>query len=217
MKNRNIDNVVLVNEHGDTLMPYEQLGIYMKSHTVSPPKPKLHRFALDGADGELDLSEWAGEVKFESRTVEIEFRDVEETYYQQMVQFALGRMLDVMFSDDPECYLHGRCDSVTTQTKKRVSDVTMTLICDPYRLMRTRTRYQVVSNGSASVMLRARRMPATPTINATDECTVTFDGETHTIYAGTHTYFGIKITDQPKLMEVTGSSTLVISWTDGVL
>ncbi len=212
-----IDTVVFENEHGDKFMPYQQYGIYMKSHTVSPPKPKLNRISLDGADGELDLSEWAGEVKYESRQVRIEFRDMDEVYYRRLVQFALGRMLKVMFSDDPECYMYGRCYSIETQTSKRVSDVTMKMICDPYRMMRVPTRYRVVSSGSTSVLLKAQRRTSTPTIDATAACTVTFDGTTHNIASGSHDYPAIKITDQPKVMSISGSATLIISWTDGVL
>ena len=212
-----IDTVVFENEHGDKFMPYQLYGIYMKSHEVSPPKPKLYRFALDGADGELDLSEWAGEIKYEPRTVNIEFRDMGETYFRRLVQFALGRMLKVMFSDDPEFYMHGRCDSIEAHTNKRVTDVSMTLICDPYKLMRTPTQYRVVSGGSTSVTLRAKRKTVTPTIDATASCSVTFDGNTYSVSSGTHDYPDIKITDQPKVMSITGSATLIISWTDGVL
>ena len=207
-----IDTVIFENQHGEKFMPYEQYGIYMKSHSISPPKPKLYRYAVEGADGEIDLSEWSGEVRFEPREVSISFREMGEKYYHALVQFALGRMIKVMFSNDRDYYCYGRCTAIDADTKKRVSDVDMTVVCDAYRLKRVPT----VVNVTGSAALKAQRMTATPTITASAACTVTFGGTTYSLSAGAQTVDGIRITDRPQTMSVSGA-TLEVRWTDGVL
>ena len=212
-----IDTVIFENQHGEKFMPYEQYGIYMKSHSISPPKPKLYRYAVEGADGEIDLSEWSGEVRFEPREVSISFREMGEKYYHALVQFALGRMIKVMFSNDRDYYCYGRCTAIDADTKKRVSDVDMTVVCDAYRLARVPTIVTVNVPGSGSVVLKARRMTATPTITASAGCSVTFGGTTYSLSAGAQTVDGIRITDRPQTMTISGTSNLEIRWTDGVL
>lgn len=214
-----IDTVVFENEHGEKFMPYEQYGIFMKSHRFSPPTPKIYRYGLDGADGEIDLSEWAGEVKYEPREVNISFLEMGERAYHSLVQFALGRMIKVMFSNDPDYYCYGRCTAIDADTKSRVTDVDMTVTCEPYRLKRNETVVSASVNGSGSVILRARRMTAIPQIKASKACTATFDGATYSLSAGSQTIPAIKITDRPKTMTFSTSSatTIEVSWTDGVL
>lgn len=212
-----IDTVVFENQYGEKFMPYEQYGIYMKSHSISPPKPKLYRYAVEGADGEVDLSDWSGEIRFEPREVNISFREMGEEFYHAVVQFALGRMIKVMFSNDREHYCYGRCTSIEADTKKRVTDADMVVLCDAYRLYRVPTIVTANVTSSGSVVLKARRMTATPTITASAACSVTFDGETYSLSAGVQAVDGIRITDRPQTMTISGTANLEIKWTDGVL
>lgn len=210
-----IDRVYFENAAGEKFMPWERFGMFLKSHSVSPAKPKLHTFSLDGMDGELDLTEWAGEVRYEPREVKLSFRDVNESAYRELVQFALGRRVKVMLSDDPDYYYEGRCGAIETDTERRVTDVDMTVTCGPYRLARAATVKQIAANGQAYV--RARRMTATPTVTATAACTIGYGGETFAVQSGTHTVAGLRITDELKQMTVTGNATVTLTWTDGVL
>lgn len=212
-----IDTVIFENQYGDVFMPYEQDGIYMKSHSISPPTPRIHRFSLDGMDGALDMTEWAGEVKFEPREVQIAFRDMSADTYTALVQFCLGRMVKIMFSDDLDHYLYGRCDAADVATERRVSDYDMKFTCEPYRLERFLTTVERTVDQSAEITLRARRMTATPTITVTAACTLEFDDETYELEAGTHEMSGIRITDRPKVLSVTGSTGITITWRDGIL
>lgn len=213
-----IDTVIFENQLGEVLMPYEQYGIVMKSHSVSPPKPKIHRFSLDGMDGALDMTEWAGEVKFEPREVQISFRDMNETLHRALIQFCLGRVMKIMFSDDPQHYFYGRCDAIDAATARRVTDADMTFTCDAYRLSRIPTTLQTTVDESAEIVLRAARMSVTPTITVSAACTLEYGGETYSVEAGTHTP-GFVVTDQPQTLEITTESTATVSvtWRDGEL
>jgi len=214
-----IDTVTFENQYGEKFMPYEQYEIYMKSHSFSPPTPKIFRYALDGMDGEIDLSDWAGEVKFEPREVSISFREMSERAYHALVQFALGRVIKVMFSNDPDYYCYGRCTGIETDVNSRVADVDMTVTCGAYRLKRVPTIVKVNVNGTGSVVVKAKRMTATPQITVSGDCTVTFGGETYELTEGSNTIPEIKITDRPATMAFTASAatTIEVKWTDGVL
>ena len=211
-----IDTVSFQNDRGEWLFPYEQYGIIMKTHVISPPKPKVHRFSLDGMDGDLDATEWAGEVRYEPRTAEISFRDMSAEQYEALVQFVLGRNVKIFFSEAQDLYLYGRCEKLGTETRDRVTDLDLSFTCKPYRFARFLTTVSLTVDTSGETVLCARRMSAKPTIVTSAAMTLSFGGTTYNLDSGTSTP-NMTITDQPQTLTITGSGTISITWQDGVL
>lgn len=213
-----IDRVTFQTASGELIMPYEHLGIIMVNHTVSPPQPKIYRVALDGADGELDMTEWAGDVRFSDRTVEIVLRDLNASpMYDTLVQKLTGRRCKVSFSEDPAHYLEGRCDKIERETRQRVTDITIELTCSPWRLNRAITKKTYSIGTNTKIKLKTERMPVIPKIVLSAACTLTWDGTAHALTAGTYTPDWLVVTDAGGTLTANGSGTAEISWRDGVL
>ena len=68
-----------------------------------------------------------------------------------------------------------------------------------------------------TIPLKAKRMSAVPTVTLTDACTLIFDSVTKSLAAGTHVIPEYVITKAGKTMSVSGSGTITIQWTDGVI
>ena len=214
-----IDTVIFENKAG-AKFDADARGLIMKSHVVSPPKPKVHRFALDGMDGELDLTEWTGETRFEPRTVQIGLRDMSSSAYDELIQFVAGRVVKIMFSDDPNYYFSGRCEGIEKSAQNRVTDIDLTFTCEPYRLARQATVKKLTVSGAGSITLKSARKTVVPTIKSTKACRATYAGNTFDLRAATQSIPVVKITDSAQklsISNVSGSATLTITWTDGVL
>ena len=213
-----IDTVVFENAYGDRLIPHQR-GIFMKYHDAPPPSPKILRFELDGMDGALDMTEWAGETKYESREVTIGFRDMTAQFYDELTQFCVGRMVKIMFSDDPKYYLYGRGNADSRSVRNRIIDGDISFTCDPFRLARAMTSLSESITTSGSMTLRAKRMSVVPTFTLSAACTLGYGGNSYSLESGTHTVSGIVVTDRPAVLSITTSSsaTVTAAWRDGIL
>lgn len=191
-----------------SLRPFEDYGLLLVSHDETPPAPRIYRVELDGADGTLDLSEWAGELKYDNRTVEIVFRDM-SARHREFVQKLLGRVWRITFMDEEEWFYEGRCEGIGTQTRRHVTDLTVTFRCAPYKMRRKNTVISFNAGANQDIVLRAERKTVIPTANLAASCRVEWNGNTHEIPAGESKPAWFVITDEP------GQVLKILSGTDG--
>lgn len=212
------------NMNGVRMNPYYDFELVLSSHSVSPPKPKLYRVNVDGADGSLDLSEWAGEIKYENREVEMVFtcaalKESHRTILDSFKAFILGRVQKVTFTDEPDFYYYGRVDEVKIETSKGISKVTVTMTCQPYKISHRETVLTFNVTGNMEIVLKAMRKTVIPTITTTgtSSVTLTYKNNSYTVSAGTRQIAGIVVTDSPEILTVTGNTTITLKWLEGVL
>lgn len=196
--------------------PQEDYGILLKTYDVTPPRAKIYRVELDGADGALDFSNWAGDILFETRTVTVELRDMYGKH-EALKQVLLGRNAKVTFSDNPDWYYYGRCDEADVTTEKHVSDMVLTYTCQPYRLAHRQTIVSDTVSSSKAFSLKARRMPVIPVINSSGAATIVIDGTSYSLTSGDNSIAAAKLTDTAKTMTVRGNVTVKFTWRDGEL
>lgn len=199
------------------LYPNRDLGLITRYHEVTPPTPKLHRFSIDGMDGELDMTEWAGEVKYNPRTVKIGLRDMESSGYSDVVQFVHGRSIRVYISDEPDYYYDGRCTVCDVKPNRGVTDIDLEFACNPFKLARKQTTIEQPVTVSTTITLQAARMTVTPKIVLTRKATLNWRGKSWTKSAGTYTIDEFRVTDKPEPLVVSGSGKITLTWRDGVL
>lgn len=213
-----INTVTFENMSGKILRPYEELGALLVEYDAPPPAPITHYVDVDGADGAIDLSEWAGEIKYGVRTVTAVLRDLGPLAHNTISQFVTGRKIKITFSDQPDVYFIGRCVDNVETTRKRVTNQKLTFTCEPYKCKHILTKIRKsLSETSADILLKAARKSVIPTITSTDECVIVWNNNTYTLNAGTHTIPQIVITDEYKTLQASGAGTLTIEWRDGVL
>ena len=202
--------------NGVTIAPYEDYGIILKSFDAPPPDAQVYYVALDGADGSLDMTEWAGEVKYNDRNMTIALLDMNNRY-GPMIQTLHGRRWKIWKSDDPDFYYEGRCDSAPAETRRRVTNLTLNFTCSPWKLHKTETKIEKTISSSANIELCAMRKTVIPIVTLTAACTLTWNGESHALTAGTHTPAWLVVTDAGGTLGVSGSGTITLVWRDGVL
>ena len=206
------------------IRPQEDYGIFLKTYDVTPPKAKIYRVQLEGADGSLDFTEWAGRgnVLYETRVVTVELRDLNDKS-SKIRNAMLGRKTKITFSDAPDWYYDGRCDEIQSATRKHVTDMTLKFTCKPYRFAHQMTYVSKTVSTSERFALRALRAPVVPIINVqgtgTVSATITVNGVEYQLVAGDNTNVPVKVTDTAQYRTVvnTGSNDITVTfrWRDG--
>lgn len=117
----------------ETIDPQDEYGILLATYSTPPPAPRIFRVEVEGRNGTLDMTEWAGDVFYNDRTVSISLRDMEGNA-NDLINRIIGRNVRVHFySDIPGWYFQGRVESVNTQTEHHVTDIGLQVICHPFR------------------------------------------------------------------------------------
>lgn len=211
-----IENVTFILSSGARIIP-EDYGLILKSFDAPIPAAKTNLISISGRDGSLDLSAWAGETRYENRTVKISFRDMQGEEYSLLLDKIHGQQCKIIHSVDNSLYYFGRCIEADAKTRRHVTDVDLVFSCHPYRMTVVPKTIEKTVTSGLSIPLKAKRMSAVPTITLTAACSVTFDGITKSLTAGTHTVAEFVITRTQKSMTVSGSGTITITWTEGVI
>ena len=189
-----IDTLTLEDNNGQVFR-MSDYGLLLKSFDAPEPLPKTYMQEIDGADGSLDMT---------------------DTWWRYLVDFCHGKRIKLTNSADPDYYYEGRC-AASHETRKRVTDVSLELSCQPYRLSHRETVITAQVNGTASILLEAARKPVTPTITVSAEMTAEFDGYPMTLPAGSTFASLYVVTDTAKPLMLTGNGQVEIRWRDGVL
>ena len=211
-----IDTVWFENEAGEIFRPADY-GIILKSYDAPLPAPKINRVTLEGMDGDVDMTEWAGEVRYNTRSVTAAFRDMSGEEYKKLMNFACGQKVKLTNSAAPDYYFTGRCERADAKIRRRIADVTLQFVCDPYMLRHTETSVIKTFTDSADILLMAERKSAIPKITVSEDCVIRYGNISASLRAGTYTVQNLIITNRPETLHVTGSGTIKIVWRDGVL
>ena len=207
---------------GSTLHPFEDYGWRLASLEASPPEPKTYRVEIEGRNGALDMSAWAGRIFYNDREIKMEFRAYSRAD-KNPIYALLGQTVKIFFSGEPDFYYDGRVDKIETKDNFRVCDLTLTCTCYPYRKRVTETVVSASSTGAAiTVALRAALEAVTPKITTSAAvASIAFGGATYTL-SGAQTNIeldGLIIPPEGGTATVTGDGetafTVSFRWRDG--
>lgn len=153
---------------------FYDLGLILSSVKIPPATPKTTYIDIPGADGQLDLTEALGSVKYQMREAEFTFstmpdKNVEET--KRLVSNALnGIDCNIIVEKDPEYYWQGRLTVSAYGYDYPVDTITIKATLKPYKLKHNLTvvgYIRNISNVTANptvVYCKNECMPTIPTI-----------------------------------------------------
>ena len=207
---------------GRIVRPFETFGLRLSTWDITPPKPKIYRMDIEGGDGTLDLTEWAGAVRFEDRTVTLVFRRYNggnDTNFRLL----LGRNLKLRFEDDPSHYYEGRCEDIKISDNGYVTDYTMTLTCKPYRYGPETTIEveDIQTSGWHEETLRTDGLDVAPVFTAEGgPVWLRIDGVNTEYSAGTFTVPDYMVSQTPQTLQIGAEQSgvsLTINWRERTL
>ena len=197
--------------------PLADLGMMIVTIEAPMPVPQTTYVELPGRDGVLDLSEWAGVLRFLRREIHVVLRDLKGNK-DVLINAIYGRKLRLFTDEDTDYYFDGRCDKLDVVFKKPETwDITIGVTCHPYKLRQRSTVVEVTTTAiDTQIALKAEQRPAVPVITANGACTITVGEVEHECTAGTFQLPDLLVTSTAQIVTVAESGiTLSFSWQDG--
>lgn len=204
---------------------YRDLKLILAPFTPTPAEPQTNFLKVSGRDGDLDLTEANGEVKFNSREFPFTFTiDPSDTLTfderVSVVSNALnGRRFKITLDRDPNHYWSGRCSVNKYAQDRRIGQIVIKANVDPYKLKQNETVATIaLTETEQAIALENGRMPSIPTIECTNEnVSLTFGGTVYTLKSGIQKVQGIRFVEGYNSLILSGSGNITFTWQEGDL
>ena len=202
---------------------YDNLSLILNSKEIETPSPKTESIEIPGADGELDFTEFFGEVKFKNRklTFELSYIGAQSTFLTKFstIQKAIhGKKLHITLDDDPGYYYIGRVTVGTWKAEKGYATITVEADCEPYKYKNTVTTVSqsIASNGTIS--LTNLKKSVVPKISTTAAVTIAWTGGSASLSAGNDQIVeDLVLREGTTEITITGTATVTFKYQEGEL
>lgn len=203
-----------------TLKSYDDLHLILASKEIGSPKEKKNTIPIEGADGELDLTEFFGSVKYDNRTLKFSFSSVAYPFadhYSMVLNALHGQKVHIVLDEDPDWYYVGRLSVSPYTSDKNIGKIDIEADCEPYKYKKNETVVSETVSGSKTIVLPNSRKRTVPTIKTTAPMQFTFGGRTTQVNAGTFLIPTIELAEGNNEVTVTGTGTVTFSYREGGL
>lgn len=208
----------------------------MEQMEISFPSPKEKNIDVPGADGNLDLTEINGPVKYENRNIEFTFsRQIEyESWHNLVSEIAAvlhGKKIKAILDTDPGYYYIGRFKLDTKKTDDVLAEICITGSVDPYKydledgtedwLWDTldfevgiiREYNNISINGSGTITIVGREKYTEPVITCSSPMVLTCGSIIVNLPAGTTKVYEILLGPGDHELVFSGHGTVTVSYT----
>ncbi len=202
----------------------DDLRMYLQPKSIPVPTPKTTTVSIKGANGHIDLSTVLtdGNMLYENRTIELTFAnigfgDVAKAQIEQFMNEVHGKDLTLVFDDDLNHYYTGRGEVTKREYMNGYTLITCSFDCDPYRYDTEVTQVNRTINGVGVMNITNARKWVVPTITASAEMTVQYQGVVYQVLEGRHVNDNIVLRDGVNTLTFSGNGTILIEYRQGVL
>lgn len=211
----------------DNFNTFNDWRLILTAKSVTPPQVKTKYVSIDGMSGTLDLSEsLSGEVTYNDRTVSASFILAEGTYSERnrilrgIVNKFHGKKVRIIEPDDPTHYFLGRVTVKTLENRLPYGEISLEIICEPWRYSITESVRRVEINGKTEVVINnTGAKTVCPDIEVTSDQNIDIFYDTVHSYlpTGTHKIANIKLRPGANVIEVSGSGTVAFTYREADL
>lgn len=192
---------------------YDDFNLILIGKKIGTPKVKRKTISIEGADSELDYTEFFGEPKYDNRTLDFKFQLLSAPadfidVHSRVANALNGQKVNIVLPDEPDFYYVGRVEVSDLETEKNQAFFEISCDCEPYKYKENVTVVSQAVSGSATIVLDNLRKRAVPTITTDAEFTFTWGKFSATVAAGTFLL--------PELELVAGSNTVTVTGTGNV-
>lgn len=193
-------------------------GLILEDVDLGSPEPQISQVVVPGRNGALDYTEAiAGYTTFNNREMVFSLvrsgsqTDIETTK-ASFLKDVHGQTVDI-YPDWVSGHFHGRASVIVADYRPNFIRLTVNVSAAPYRYASEETEvYLPVGTNSAT---NGGALPIVPTVITTGSTTITFNGNSYTVAAGSRTIPGIVL--MPGDNEITVSRATRLTFTEGYL
>lgn len=210
-----MDGVTFNTTHSSTY------GIYLSSVEIEKPMPKTSYISIPYGDGDADLTEAYGEVKYNMRKIKMTFQYPSSTllFETLMTTFAnawQGKKVKITFDKDPNYYYWGRLN-IGYGKKDIIGEISVEAYCEPYKYKLAVTSQTEAVTTSKAVTITNDRMRAYPLITTDASFSIVKDGVTYSYGTVTDYQTTIPLNEGSNSLTVTGTGNITFEWQEGAL
>ena len=202
-------------------------GWTMSSLVLSAPAQKTNYVDRPGGDGAWDLSTTMtdGITRYQNRTLTVALecsegdRLTRETLIREMVTLLDGKRLRVILPDDTTRHLLGRIHVARKYSDLAHASVTVTVDCEPWKYSNVLTNHLwgLTTTESTKTITILDGRSVVPTIEVGGEARLVFGTSSISLSKGKHRWPDLLLTPGTHQLKVSGSSSLILSYREGVL
>ena len=220
---------------------YNDFGLILTNRIIEPPKPQVKTATVPLRDGTIDLTEALTEdIKYNNRKITLTFSvtDPITTWaykISEIENYLHGQRMRIIFDDDKSFYYVGRVAVNQWTSNKKIGTLVIDGEVEPYKydLQSSAEGWlwdtfdfeqgiinelgEVDVNESAEIKLICLRKRVVPTIIASTDMTVTFEGVTYCLKAGAQKVYEILLKEGENVLAFAGNGTVAIDYTGGSL
>lgn len=213
-------NTVYFNDYNS----WKDFSLVLSSHSVEAPTPKTEKVDILGADGDIDYTEYFGEVKYKNRKITLNFTtfgksNVLSERLSEFLNVVHGQMMNIILTDDSDFYYVGRVEVKTPSIKKNIMTIQVECDCEPYKyavqetVVKTTATYEIITLDCTNL-----KMTVIPTITVfSGTVTVTFGTFKKLLSVGSWVLPQIIFTKGSNLVTVTNTGSFEIRYREGEL
>lgn len=209
-------------DNASTYDSYSDLNLVLNSKEIEAPSPKTETIDIPGGDGELDFTEYFGEVKYKNRKITLNFTSLESRdnfleHFSRLQNLLQGQKFKITFSDDSNFHYVGRVTINKWTANKSLRTFAATVNCEPYKYKQSKTIIvkNIITSGTYSYFNLKKSV--VPKITTTNDISLTFGSSIYKLSAGTYTLPDFVFTEGNNTLTVTGSTTLTVEYQEGEL
>lgn len=204
---------------------YADWGLLLRPKKIPAPEPKFIMMGIEGRDGDIDLTEWAGEVRYQNRSFPLSFYMTDPVpdvtaKATEIRNWMHGQRVKITFSEDAEYYFLARVSVPDAHIEGGVGMLTVNVITEPYKYKQQKTVINKTIDGTQAIVLTNARKRATPeiTIDTTGSMNVVYHSSlVWDLGSGVFTLPELELTQGDNVVTVTGTGTITFSWQEGAL
>ncbi len=209
-------------ETGEVINTYEKWGLILNSKENTPPTPKTSYVSIPAGDGSIDLTEFAGEVKYNDRTIKYNFSMMNNFKDLPMVISMIsntihGNKYQIFNWDDLEFYYIGRLSINEFKVDRAKGSFVVEAICEPYKYKKYPTVYEYTISGSKNIVCPNLKKRVVPVITLDSQMTIEFNDTTYVLSEGSHQILNICFDKGIHDLKVTGNGNFKIEYQESSL
>ncbi|MCQ2569864.1 MAG: phage tail family protein [Limosilactobacillus sp.] len=202
----------------------DDFGLYLQPKSIPVPKPKTNTVSIKGADGEIDLSTALtdGNMRYENRVFDLQFVAIGygstlNAKIERFMNNVHGKTVNLIFDDDTSHYYNGRCNVNDREYKNGYVVLTCEINAEPFRYDNQLTTVTRSIVGSASITVSNARQWVVPTITASAEMVLQYQGIMYQGLGGGHVNSNMVWRDGTNVLAFQGTGTVTLEYRQGVL
>lgn len=204
---------------------YNDLQLLLAEKEIGAPAVKVQKIDIPGADGDMDLTDFFGEPKYENVQHRFTFSTIRPhaeflTQYSAVKNAIHGKKVRIILDGDPSFFYVGRCEVSSFTSEKGIGTITVSCDCEPYKYKLQKTAVSRTISGTEAVTLTNGRKRAVPevTIEAEGSINIVFNAvNIWDLGSGSYTLPELELVEGANIVTVTGTGTVTFAWQEGDL